>query len=335
MANEFSQFNEAPSPQAQPIPSSPAAPRLPDLGELMSRAWPDYRWLLKQTWPFLLAIFVIGSALPSLIGLALGAGASAAFGGLFGLVAGILSGMVLPIVFLLYLKAKSEALSPNLSLVLAAAVRLIFPFAWVLLLTNLVQIGGFVLLIIPGIIAWAWCSLSMFALVFEGRRGFDALLRSTGLVLGYSWGVFWRWVGFGVLLFVVASVLNAPGFGLSGASFFSEVPLQDIFNGDGEFGASSPWFNEQEVTEAAGKAAEIGNMWSNLVGLLITPAGMAFGYALFSALRERKGDAFAANKRGMFKAFIVIGILGIILLIGALFAILAYVAGHPEIFSFV
>ncbi len=54
------------------------------------------------------------------------------------------------------------------------------------LLVGLAVLGGFILLIIPGIIFLVFLSVSIPALVVENRRGTDAMSRSWNLVKGHS-----------------------------------------------------------------------------------------------------------------------------------------------------
>ena len=58
------------------------------------------------------------------------------------------------------------------------------------LLVGLAVLGGFILLIIPGIIFLVFLSVSIPALVVENRRGTDAMSRSWNLVKGHVWHAF-------------------------------------------------------------------------------------------------------------------------------------------------
>jgi Membrane domain of glycerophosphoryl diester phosphodiesterase len=86
---------------------------------------------------------------------------------------------------------------------------------WSILLVGilfvLAVIGGLILLIIPGIIFAVRFSVSIPALVVEGKRGTEALGRSWNLVRGRSWSVFGAFIVVSFLTGVLTSVLTALG----------------------------------------------------------------------------------------------------------------------------
>ncbi len=63
----------------------------------------------------------------------------------------------------------------------------IFSYWWVSLLAGFIIVGGFLLLIVPGIIFGVWFSLAMFILIAEDIKGMNALLKSREYVKG-KWG---------------------------------------------------------------------------------------------------------------------------------------------------
>lgn len=65
-----------------------------------------------------------------------------------------------------------------------ARERKITSFIWIGLLTTLVEFGGFILGIIPGIIFAIWFIISQFVFIVEGKKGFSALLRSKEYISG-------------------------------------------------------------------------------------------------------------------------------------------------------
>jgi hypothetical protein len=65
------------------------------------------------------------------------------------------------------------------------------------LLVGLAVAGGFLLLVIPGIIFFVFFSVSVPVLIVENRRGREAMRRSWRLVKGHAWhafGVLLRWI---------------------------------------------------------------------------------------------------------------------------------------------
>lgn len=78
------------------------------------------------------------------------------------------------------------------------------------LLTGLAVAGGFILLIVPGLIFLARFAVSVPAFVVEGKRGRSALSRSWNLVTGHSWPVFGTLIVAGLLAGAVSAVLTVP-----------------------------------------------------------------------------------------------------------------------------
>lgn len=79
---------------------------------------------------------------------------------------------------------------------------------WICLLTILIVAGGFMLLIVPGIIFSVWFSFGIYILVAEDIKGWAALKKSKELVKGKWWGVFWRIAAIWILYTVVLSLLS-------------------------------------------------------------------------------------------------------------------------------
>lgn len=87
--------------------------------------------------------------------------------------------------------------------------RLFWPFAVVAFFQTLAVLGGLALFIIPGIWLSVLFSYSVFCLVEDNRRGFDALATSADLIRPHWWGVFGRSLAVGVVvgLFSAATTL--------------------------------------------------------------------------------------------------------------------------------
>ena len=64
------------------------------------------------------------------------------------------------------------------------AFHLLPSFFWVAALQLLATVVGFVLLIVPGFLAFIWLYFAQYALVFDNRRGWSALLHSHELMRG-------------------------------------------------------------------------------------------------------------------------------------------------------
>jgi hypothetical protein len=79
------------------------------------------------------------------------------------------------------------------------------------LLVGLILLGGFILLIIPGIIFLVFLAVTIPALVVENKRGTDALGRSWNLVKGAFWHVLGTIVVAGIIVSVVSAIIGAIG----------------------------------------------------------------------------------------------------------------------------
>jgi hypothetical protein len=76
------------------------------------------------------------------------------------------------------------------------AAHLLGPFVWVSLLQVLAIAVGAVLLIVPAILAYVWLYFAQYALIFDGRRSWSALLYSRDLMHGSFFRVATRIVVF-------------------------------------------------------------------------------------------------------------------------------------------
>jgi hypothetical protein len=79
------------------------------------------------------------------------------------------------------------------------------------LLVGLILLGGFILLIIPGIIFLVFLAVTIPALVVENKRGTDALGRSWNLVKGAFWHVLGTIVVAGIIVSLVSGIISAIG----------------------------------------------------------------------------------------------------------------------------
>jgi hypothetical protein len=75
---------------------------------------------------------------------------------------------------------------------------------WVMILAGLIIFGGYLLLIIPGIILAIYFSFVVFVAVVEKKGGVDALWRSKEIVSGH----FWRVLGITLLVGLLTGLAN-------------------------------------------------------------------------------------------------------------------------------
>ena len=79
------------------------------------------------------------------------------------------------------------------------------------LLVGLAVLGGFILLIIPGIIFAVMLSVAVPALVVENRRGTEAMGRSWNLVKGHFWHAVGVILVAGIITGVIGGIIGAIG----------------------------------------------------------------------------------------------------------------------------
>lgn len=158
----------------------------------------------------------------------------------------------------------------------------IWSFIWIAILMGLVNFGGFILFIIPGLIFTVWFILSQYVFVIEGHRGFDALLRSKEYVSGRWWAVFGRIFGFTLFVFFVSIPFIAIFF-----LIFAIAP-ENIF----------------QISST---------ILSQLFSLLLVPLTAAYFYSLYVALRETRPQLASQSIRGKKGFFIFCVILGVLM----------------------
>lgn len=86
--------------------------------------------------------------------------------------------------------------------------HLILPVIWTSILVALIVLGGTILLIIPGIIFSIWYSFTFYTVIFEDKRGFNALSSSKALVVGRWWRIFWRLFVPGIIFGLAAALIS-------------------------------------------------------------------------------------------------------------------------------
>jgi hypothetical protein len=79
------------------------------------------------------------------------------------------------------------------------------------LLVGLAVAGGFILLVIPGIIFFIFFSVSVPVLIVENRRGRAAMSRSWNLVKGHFWHAFGVFVVAAIIVGIISGVIGAIG----------------------------------------------------------------------------------------------------------------------------
>jgi glycerophosphoryl diester phosphodiesterase family protein len=98
------------------------------------------------------------------------------------------------------------------------------PILLVGILVALIVFGGFLLLIIPGIIFAVKLTVAIPALVVENRRGTDAISRSWNLTSGHFWHVLGTIIVAAIIAGIITGILGAIG----GSNWFVRAILASI-----------------------------------------------------------------------------------------------------------
>jgi hypothetical protein len=91
---------------------------------------------------------------------------------------------------------------------LVKAIKNFGSYIWIALLMFLAIMGGFILLIIPGIIFSLWYSFSLVVFLAENVRGYQALKRSKELVRGNIGQIFKRFFFILIFFWIASSVIG-------------------------------------------------------------------------------------------------------------------------------
>lgn len=185
--------------------------------EIISNTWQYYSENFKKIAPYMLMLlapnFIIGISGIILIYLD-----QFANSGIYVLINNLMALSILAVCLLLTLWI-SLALAKNLAAIVtkkdfinykesfSITSHLIWPTVYTSLLVALVVIGGTLLFIIPGIIFYIWYSFTYYAVIFEEKKGLDALASSKEIVSGRWWSILWRLLVPNLFFAVIFAVL--------------------------------------------------------------------------------------------------------------------------------
>lgn len=156
----------------------------------------------------------------------------------------------------------------------------IWSYGWLVVLSASTILGGFVMLIIPGIIFLIWFAFAAYVFVLEGEKGMSALLRSRQYVRGHWWQVFGRQLLFALAAIVAMVLITMVGNVLAGEAGIS--------------------------------------VFVNLFTLVLAPLAVAYVYTLYQNLKSLKPEIAAGSAegpRGLFYVSAMLGVAGIIALV--------------------
>lgn len=98
--------------------------------------------------------------------------------------------------------------------VFSSSLKKLLPLIALSIILFLIVGGGFVLLIIPGIVFLVWFFFSKFLLIDQGLKIGKALSKSKQIIKGKFWSVFWNLLVFGVFTIGVGLVLGFVPYGI-------------------------------------------------------------------------------------------------------------------------
>jgi hypothetical protein len=96
-------------------------------------------------------------------------------------------------------------------------------FVWVSVLGGVATLGGFVMLIVPGILMGIWFLFSRYLVIAENRRGLNALMQSREYARGYWWAIFGRMLLVSIMVGIIAAAASAILISIFGAALGSVV----------------------------------------------------------------------------------------------------------------
>jgi peroxiredoxin family protein len=124
--------------------------------------------------------------------------------GILSVCSSIMSALCLAITTYIAASPEKYSIGHYLQLVLSRLGSLV----WVYILVSFFVILGFILLIIPGIIASIWLSFAFYVVLFETERGLDALKKSKEYIRGNSLNLLARLIVPSIEIFVILAVVS-------------------------------------------------------------------------------------------------------------------------------
>lgn len=262
-----------PEPSAQPTvpqvptPQPPVAPGAvvkASFGALLGRSFDIYK---KQWWKLLLlgifpALIMAGIILLGAAGLAIYAFAGFSSGNVVvvGIIAFILFLAVVFVNMLFFAASMHVIADSGQGISFGEAFKRgkghVLPLFWISVLANLVILGGYVMLIVPGII-WAITAVIVYwVVVVDNVRGRDALVRARQLMKGDGVRTFFLLFGIGLIMWLASMALVLLSGGLT------------------------------QLSEGLGNFMTFVQMLLQFGAL--APIGMAFNFAIYEDLKRRK-----------------------------------------------
>ncbi|TSC62585.1 MAG: hypothetical protein G01um101448_36 [Parcubacteria group bacterium Gr01-1014_48] len=231
-------------------------------------------------------------------------------------IASMVSSMFSSIV-LIGLLAGTWSATEGISTLYRKSLTWFWPTVMVQAYAMAVVIGGFFLLIIPGIYAAIATSFAVYVLFAENKRGISAIVASWQYVKG-NWGsVLWRMIVLLAILGIIGLILLIPDIWPKLATL--KQGLLDPSAGASAPVPSSPLF------------AAVRTIFQILV---MSPLTIIYTSFVYKSLRTMKSAAPVINDQKTaktVKTFMIVGIVGLLLVIVVSVLVVMYVADYPGV----
>lgn len=176
------------------------------------------------------------------------------------------------IIFVLTIDAALEKREIDVRKFAEDAVRKFVPVLWVTVIVGLSVLGGFLLLIVPGIIFSVWFAFAYYETVLDGAKGRQALRKSRALVTGRFFPTLWRLAAPTVFWSVIVWLAMSTIFLVLGA-------------------ISQPWKQIVSTEPGSTYAAAVLDIAANAIQALAAPLFTAVGVLLYRALKSARSES--------------------------------------------
>jgi hypothetical protein len=173
-----------------------------------------------------------------------------------------------PKIVLLFITRKLQSNNPEkIGKACLASTSIYLPFAWTMIMVDVIYMFGAFLCCIPGVIVGVFFCVSDGIVVWEGKNGIPALKRSFELTKTHFWRVLWI-LGLYLLAFIILYLLLTEIPGL----FIPNVPsmFKKMFKVQ-SWGMLAPWWF---------------HLYRQLIVTVISPVNEIMTYILYRNLKE-------------------------------------------------
>lgn len=197
-------------------------PKLPGVSSLLAQSWQIYK---KE--PYLFLGFSAWLFVPIILNLLIGLILPAQFDALTDTIFSIIAYGILSIWIAVAITISTRQIITNKQndsiLISKLSWQLLIPYLLATILTSFLNLVGFSLLIIPGILFYVWYAFAPIIVLIEGGGFIDAFHKSKSLVKGRFGTILWRLFGGNltigsayilILMLLIGSYISSAGLGL-------------------------------------------------------------------------------------------------------------------------